>query len=268
MSDRPLAFITGASSGIGAAAVPIFAEAGYNVVFSARRKDRLVALAETFGKAFPQATLLPLVCDVTDTVSVQSAFETVRERFGKLNVLVNNAGYGIYGSFEKTDLDAVKANFETNVFGMIRCTQAALPLLRAATTRSPKRWPAAIVMVSSFVGRRAIPNISSYSATKFAMEGFSEALRVELFDERIAVSVVNPGATSTDFFDSAEGQRPNGFATPRMTAPDVARHILKAARRPRRNIYLTTQGQAGIFAQWLSPALMDHALLRKVWRKI
>lgn len=267
MSNRPVVFITGASSGIGAAAVATFAEAGFDVILSARRKDRLDALAAKLQPTFPQAQFVSVVCDVTSDESVSAALAFIKERFGKLDVLVNNAGYGIYGGFEATTLASVKANFETNVFGMIRCTQQALPLLREAKKRSSKKWGASIVMVSSFVGRRAIPNLSSYSATKFAMEAFAESLRVELWDEGIAVSVVNPGATSTEFFDAAEGTRPEGFSKPRMTAGEVAKHILRASRKPIRNIYLTAEGRAGLAAQWLLPSLMDRVMLSQVWRK-
>jgi short-subunit dehydrogenase len=264
---RPVVLITGASSGIGAACVPVFARAGFDVALTARRTEKLRALSERHAAAFPQATLLPLACDVTSDDSVRATMAVLKERWGRLDALVNNAGYGVYGSLEETALETVRANFETNVFGVLRVTQAALPLLRAAVQASPKRWGAAVVNVSSFVGRRAVPNLSSYSATKFALEAFSEAFRLEVWDERIAVSVVNPGATQTEFFDAAEGTRPKGFAQPRMTAETVAGHILRATKKPIRNIYLTAEGRAGLLAQWLAPSLMDAVLLRKVWRK-
>lgn len=267
MANRRVAFITGASSGIGAAATAVFAGAGWDVVFSARRKNRLDELKAKLQPKFPDATLHPIVCDVNSDASVEAAIAAVREKFGKLDALINNAGYGIYGSVEGTTLESVKGNFETNVFGMLRCTKAALPLLRKAKAQSSRKWGASIVNVSSFVGRRAIPNLSSYSATKFAMEAFSESLRVELWDEGIAVSVVNPGATSTEFFDAAEGTRPEGFSTPRMTAETVAQYVLKATRKPVRNIYLTAEGKMGLFLQWLAPSAMDQVMLRQVWRK-
>lgn len=266
-SPSRVAFITGASSGIGAAAVAAFAAEGWDVIFSARRKNRLDELKAKLHPKFPNVALHPIVCDVNSDASVAAALAVVKETYGKLDALINNAGYGIYGSVEGTSLESVKGNFETNVFGMLRCTKAALPLLRAATEQNSRKWGASIVNISSFVGRRAIPNLSSYCATKFAMEAFSESLRVELWDERIAVSVVNPGATSTEFFDAAEGTRPEGFSTPRMTAETVAQYILKATRKPIRNIYLTTEGKMGLFLQWLAPSAMDQVMLRKVWRK-
>ena len=162
-----------------------------------------------------------------------------------------------------------RSSMETNFFGVVRCTQAALPLLRlAASANSRQRWGAAIVMVSSFVGRRALPMMSAYCASKFALEGLSESLRVELFDERISVSVVNPGVTQTEFVDAAKGERPANFLSPAqgMTSEQVARVLLQAVRRPRRNRYLTAAGRAGILLEWLAPGVLDRMLL-KTWRK-
>jgi short-subunit dehydrogenase len=270
-AQRPIVFITGASAGIGAAAACVFGAAGYDVVLAARRKDRLQAVADAAHQKHPAGRFVPIACDVNDDESVQRAFELVRKEFGRLDVLVNNAGYGVYGSVEKTPISKFRENMETNYFGVIRCTQAALPLLRAAA-QSPggksRRWGAAIVMVSSFVGRRAIPFLSSYCATKFALEGFSEALRIELVDERISVSVVNPGVTKTEFVDSADGLRPDAFLTSSqgMTSDAVAQVLLNAVRRPRRNRYLTSSGQMGLAMQWIAPSAFDRLMLR-TWRK-
>ncbi|HYF49212.1 MAG TPA: SDR family NAD(P)-dependent oxidoreductase [Planctomycetota bacterium] len=266
---RPIVFITGASSGIGAAAVSVFASAGYDVVLAARRKEKLAEAAAACAQS--GCTLLPIVCDVNSDASVADAFAKVREKFGRLDVLVNNAGYGVYGSLAKTPLDKFRENMETNYFGVIRCTQAALPLLRVAAQASEnrgKKWGAAIVMVSSFVGRRAIPYLSSYCATKFALEGLSEALRIELKDERISVSVVNPGVTQTDFVQSAHGLRPEAFLSSGkgMSSAEVARVILNVVKRPRRNVYLTGSGKMGMALQWIAPGVFDRLMLR-TWRK-
>src|SRR4051812_37626992 len=101
---RPVVFITGASAGIGAAAVGVFARAGYDVVLGARRKDRLEKIAAEISAANPGAQIVPVVCDVNSDDSVTAAFALVKERFGKLDVLVNNAGFGVYGSVERTPL--------------------------------------------------------------------------------------------------------------------------------------------------------------------
>jgi short-subunit dehydrogenase len=267
-SNRPVVLITGASAGIGAAAVGVFARAGYDVVLTARRKDRLEKIAVAVSSENTQAQIVPLICDVNSDESVSAAFAQVKQHFGRLDVLVNNAGFGVYGSVERTPLQTYRDNMETNFFGVIRCTQAALPLLRTAANASRKRWGASIVMVSSIVGRRTIPGMSAYCASKFALEALSETLRVELHDERIAVSVVNPGVTQTDFVESAKGERPGNYLPPKggMTSEAVAEVLLKAARRPRRNRYLTGSGKAGILAQWAAPSVLDSILLR-TWRK-
>ena len=269
VENRAVVLITGASSGIGAAAVNTFAAAGYDVVLCARRLEKLEAIANEARARFPQARMEPIVCDVTFDASVAAAFGRVRDKFGRLDVLVNNAGFGAYGSVERMPLDTFRSVMETNYFGVIRCTQAALPLLRiAAESNSRKRWGAAVIMVSSFVGRRAVPAMGAYCASKFALEGLSESLRVELRDERISVSVVNPGVTQTEFVGAAHGKRPSQFISQSggMTSEEVAAVLLHSVRRPKRNRYLTAAGKAGIFAEWLAPTVVDRIML-KTWRK-
>lgn len=269
-SLRPVVFITGASSGIGAAAVDVFAAAGYDVVLGARRKDKLENVAKAVAVTRQAVSIVPLVCDVSSDESVQAVFTQIKDRFGRLDVLINNAGFGAYGEGATLPLDTFRACMETNFFGVVRCTQAALPLLRkTAAANSKQRWGAAIVMVSSFVGRRALPMMSPYCASKFALEGLSESMRVELFDEKISVSVVNPGVTQTEFIDASKGERPANFLPPAqgMTSEQVARVLLQAVRRPRRNRYLTMAGRVGIFLEWLAPSILDRVLL-STWRKI
>jgi short-subunit dehydrogenase len=268
-SPAPLALVTGASSGIGASAAAVFAGAGYNVVIAARRIDRLNELAALLKSKYPDRSIVPIECDVCSDVSVLKLFQRITEEFGFLTVLVNNAGYGVYGSVEETSISAFQQNMDTNYLGSIRCIHGALPLLRKAALASNNRIGASVVMVSSIVGRRAMPQLASYSATKFAMEALSESLRVELHDEKISVSVVNPGVTRTEFGDSARGSRPNGFLSFEhgMSSDEVAEVILKAARNGGRNYYLTAAGKAGVFFEWLSPRFLDFVLLR-TWRKV
>ncbi|HLX61592.1 MAG TPA: SDR family NAD(P)-dependent oxidoreductase [Planctomycetota bacterium] len=258
----PTVLITGASAGIGAATAKVFADGGYDVILTARRADKLATVADVIRKAHPDRKIVTVECDVASDESVKALFEKVSADFGALNVLVNNAGFGVYGLVEETSVADYRANMETNFLGVIRCVQAALPLLRRAAAATPARWGASIVMVSSIVGKRSMPRVSAYCATKFALEALSESLRVELWDERISVSVINPGVTKTDFFDSAVGTRPGGFisAESGMPSETVARVILKAARKPMRNKYLTFMGKIGVALQWLSPSLFDVAL--------
>jgi len=260
-------FITGASAGIGAACVKIFAQKGWDVLAAARRLERLEELARAVEKDCAGATVLPVRCDVADEAGVTAAFAQTRERFGRLDALINNAGYGVYGPADELPMNEFKANMETNYFGVVRCTRAALPLLKEAAARRRAPRPA-LVMVSSFVGGRAMPGMSAYCASKFALEGFSESLRVELRDAGISVSVINPGVTRTEFFEAAHGERPQSYLPPSdgMSAEAVAKVIYNSVLRPRRNAWLTLAGQAGILTQWLSPRLLDWIMLR-TWRK-
>lgn len=258
-----VAVITGASAGIGAAAVGVFAKGGYDVVLAARRMSMLETVATAVRRDCPERRVLSVECDVASSESVAGLFAKVKAEFGKLNVLVNNAGYGVYGSIESTPIENFAANMETNYLGVIRCTQAALPLLREAVKRNEH---ATIVMVSSIVGKRAMPNVGSYCATKFALEGLSETLRVELHDDKIAVSVVNPGVTKTDFSKAAVGSRPPTFMQGGMTSEAVAKVLLTAAQWPVRNKYLTLAGKACVAIQWAVPKLLDSVLLKRVWR--
>ncbi|MBE7462169.1 MAG: SDR family oxidoreductase [Planctomycetes bacterium] len=260
-------FVTGASAGIGAACVRRFAAAGWRVAAGARRLDRLEALAAEVGAAHPLVEVLPLACDVDSDASVAEAFRRIGERFGRLDALVNNAGFGHYGTVESLPIDAFRACMETNFFGVLRCTKAALPLLKSAAAEARTRNGAAVVMVSSIVGVRAFPGAGAYCASKFALEGLAETLRVELRDDCISVSAINPGVTQTDFFAVAEGQRPAGFVTAKagMSSAEVAEVIFRAVRRPRRNAYLTLPGKAGVLLQWISPRLFDYVLGR-MWK--
>lgn len=267
--------VTGASTGMGRGIAVAAARAGMRAVlgditetarggnFDERPELTTQALIEADGG---EAIFVP--CDVGKPDDANRLIAAAVERFGRLDVLVNNAGFGVYGSVEKTPLSAFRDNMETNFFGVIRCTQAALPLLRAAVKSTRARWGASIIMVSSIVGRRTIPGMSAYCASKFALEALSETLRVELSDERIAVSVINPSVTQTEFVEAAKGERPGNFLSPNggMTSEAVAHTILQAAKRPRRNRYLSAAGKAGVVLQWASPKLFDAILLR-TWRK-
>lgn len=264
---RPVVFVTGASAGIGEACVRAFADAGWDVVLAARRAGRLESLAKELAAKHAGARFLPMACDVTDDSSVTQAFETARKGFGRLDALVNNAGFGVYGTVADTPLSHFRENMEVNYFGALRCTQAALPLLRVAA-KAPHGAKPAVVMLSSIVGKRAFPGSAAYSASKFALEGLSESLRIELANDRISVSVINPGVTKTEFFDVLKGVRPAGYRPPKngMAAEAVARVVLESVRRPRRNAYLTRDGRLALLVQWISPRAMDF-VAKRMWGK-
>jgi NADP-dependent 3-hydroxy acid dehydrogenase YdfG len=178
--------ITGCSSGFGEATARLFAEKGWNVVATMRRPQAGTALADLDN-------VLVTRLDVQDRGSIDDAVEAALARFRRIDVLVNNAGFGLSGVFEATHRKKVLEQFEVNVFGLMDVTRAILPHFRA--NRS-----GVIVNISSGAGVYGLPLISLYTASKFAVEGFSESLSYELADLGIAVKVVEPGGvTSTGF---------------------------------------------------------------------
>ena len=179
-----IAFVTGASSGIGEATARRLLEAGYTVFAGARRLDRMAALAGL------GASLVPL--DLTDDASIIRAVETIKSQAGRLDVLVNNAGYGSYGALEDVPLEEARRQFEVNVFGLARLCQLVLPIMRAQ--KSGK-----IVNVTSIGGKIWEPLGAWYHATKFAVEGLSDCLRVEVGRLGIDVIIIEPGAIRTEW---------------------------------------------------------------------
>jgi NAD(P)-dependent dehydrogenase (short-subunit alcohol dehydrogenase family) len=186
---QKVVLITGASSGIGRASVLGFAQAGWRVVATMRQPAKEQELQK-----IPNVTLLPL--DVTSDESVAGAVAAAVDQLGKIDVLLNNAGYGLMGAFEETDLSKIEKQFHTNVFGLMRVTKAVIPYMR-------KQGSGRIINVSSIGGRIGIPLYSSYHATKFAVEGFTESLSFELKPFGIDVVLIEPGAIATNFLGSS-----------------------------------------------------------------
>jgi NAD(P)-dependent dehydrogenase (short-subunit alcohol dehydrogenase family) len=176
--------ITGASSGIGEETVRRLMTAGYTVYAGARRLDRMKPLADA------GAHLLAL--DLTDDASMAAAVSTVMQETGRIDVLINNAGYGSYGALEDVPLEEARRQFEVNIFGLARLTQLVLPTMRAQ--RSGR-----IINVSSIGGKFGEPFGAWYHATKFALEGLSDSLRMELYPFGIDVVVIQPGATHCEW---------------------------------------------------------------------
>jgi NAD(P)-dependent dehydrogenase (short-subunit alcohol dehydrogenase family) len=177
--------ITGTSTGIGRAAVKHFQQAGWNVAATMRTPDK-----ETELNTLANVKVLRL--DVQDHASIESAVQTTIETFGGLDVVVNNAGYGLAGAFEAATVEQIQRQFETNVFGTMAVIRAALPHLRAQRSGT-------IINITSIGGRVTFPLNSLYHATKFALEGFSESLQFELLPFNIYVRIVEPGSVKTDF---------------------------------------------------------------------
>jgi NAD(P)-dependent dehydrogenase (short-subunit alcohol dehydrogenase family) len=182
-------FVTGASRGLGAELVKAALAAGDRVVATARNPQ---SVTEAFGAS---DALLPLALDVTSEASVGAAVEAAVARFGRIDVLVNNAGYGVVGAVEETSGDDVRRVYETNVFGLLTVTRAVLPQLR-------KQRSGHILNLSSVGGYQSGPAFGIYCSTKFAVEGISEALHAELAPLGIAVTIIEPGYFRTEFLES------------------------------------------------------------------
>lgn len=180
-------FITGASRGFGREWTIAALERGDKVAATARDVSTLDDLAAKFGEA-----LLPITLDVTDRNADFAAVTAAHDHFGRLDVVVNNAGYGQFGMLEELSEEEARGQIETNVFGALWVTQAALPYLRAQGSGH-------LIQVSSIGGVTAFPNLSLYHASKWALEGFSQSLAQEVADFGVHVTLIEPGGFSTDW---------------------------------------------------------------------
>ncbi|MEI6447339.1 MAG: SDR family NAD(P)-dependent oxidoreductase [Actinomycetes bacterium] len=193
MSGLPLAgraaAVTGASSGIGEATALALSEAGAAVALGARRVDRLEALAERINSAGGKAVAIE--CDVADEQSAHAFVKGAAQQLGRLDILVNNAGVMLLGPLEGADTDEWRRMVDVNLLGLLYCTQAAMPHLRDGGHGH-------VVNVSSVAGRTASAFVGVYNATKWAVTGFSEALRQEAAHSKIRVTCVEPGLVETE----------------------------------------------------------------------
>ncbi len=249
--------ITGASQGIGRALAAAAAARGAKVLAAARSEDLLAQLAaEVRGRG---GVIETVHADVTAPEDRQRMAEAAVRHFGGLDVLVNNAGIGATGHFVECGPERLRAIMEVNFFGLTETTRVCLPLLRQG--RTP-----AVVNISSIAGKRGIPARSEYSASKFAVQGFSEALRAELAKDGIDVLVVSPGLTRTNFSQNMLEQK----AVLRMdhlrgmSAEAVAEATLRSLERGRNEVSLTLGGRLIVLVNRFFPRLADRIARRKV----
>lgn len=249
--------VTGASQGIGRALVLEAAKRGCRVLASARSQQLLDELAAEAGKV--SSGVQTVVADVTDPGGRAAMVEAATRHFGGLDVLVNNAGIGASGHFMDSDPDVLRRIFETNFFGLTETTRAFLPLLKQGTTP-------AIVNISSVVGKRALPARSLYSASKFAVMGFSEAIRAELAKDGVDVLVVSPGLTKTNFSQNMlEAKAKIQLDHLRgMTSEEVATATLRALERGKLDVTLTLKGKLLVLVNRFAPWVIDFFAKKKV----
>jgi NADP-dependent 3-hydroxy acid dehydrogenase YdfG len=195
-SNKPVWFITGCSTGFGRELARLILERGWNAVITARNPDQISDLAEEFKE-----TSLALALDVNDKGQIATSIAAAQEKFGKIDVLVNNAGYGYFSSIEEGEEEKIRAQFDTNVFGLINMIQAVLPGMR-------ERHSGHIVNFSSIGGLRSFTATGYYHATKFAVEGLSESLSQEVAPLGIKVLLVEPGPFRTDWAGRSTSRTP------------------------------------------------------------
>jgi len=216
------ALVTGASSGIGKAAARALAAEGVNVVLAARSADKIEALAKELGD---KAIAVPT--DVGDPEQVAALFGKLEERFGSLDLLFNNAGVGYNAPFEKQDREEWRLTIDANLYGVMYCTQHAIPMLRG-------RPNAMISTVSSVGGRYGLGGWAVYNATKFAEVGLHDALRKELGGDGIRVSLIEPGAVHTNwgFNVPADKMKERRDSIEALHAEDIANALVYAFAQP------------------------------------
>jgi len=191
MNEKKVAIITGSSSGIGFETSILLARSGFRTFATMRNLDKASRLSELVQKEDLDLKILRL--DVTDDDSVRESIEKIISETKRIDILINNAGFAIFGALEDTLLDEMKEQFETNFFGSVRTIQAVLPTMK-------KQSKGKIINISSMVGRFGVPFNSLYVSTKFALEGLTESLRYELDNFGIDVVLVEPGIIKSDFF--------------------------------------------------------------------
>lgn len=241
--------ITGASSGIGLTTAEMAAAAGARVVLSSHNGEELRRAAESVHAAGGRA--IHIVADVTNPESVEEIARRANQEFGGFDTWVNNAGIGLYGRSEDIPLADKRRMFEINFWGMVHGCRAALPHLR--------RHGGALINIGSATSERAAPLLGTYSASKHAVKGYTDALRIELEEEGVpvAVTLVKPAATSTRFVEHAASamEAEPEFPAPVYASDVVARAILRCAERPTRDI--TVGGAGRVMTAFRAPGVSD-----------
>jgi short-subunit dehydrogenase len=243
--------ITGASSGIGAASCIEFAKRGASLVLVARRKEKLEELEKTLAE-FGINTLV-CECDVSDKVQVEKMGFQVMEKFGRVDVLVNNAGFAIYGAVSDLTVEEIESQMQTNYFGMIYCTKRFLPKMLEQKSGH-------IVNVASVAASFGLPGIASYCASKFAMLGFSEGLKHELKGTGIGVTVVSPIMVKTSFFDHRSFEHMPKYSPTALSAKTVAKTIVSAANSPRLEIIVPPVIRCAVWIKQTFPYIINPIL--------
>lgn len=256
--DGKVVFITGASSGIGAALARQFAREGAAIALAARRVDRLEALATELERERRRA--IALTCDVTRDGDLERAVAATRDTLGPVSVAVANAGVGVVGSIGRLTVDDFRRQFETNVFGVLRTLYATLADL--------ERTRGVFAIVGSVSGHVGVPGSAPYSMSKFAIRGLAQSLRHELAPRGIGVTLLSPGFVVSEMhqIDNRGVYHPDSkSAIPgwlRMPTARAARQIVRAIASRRAEVVITGHGKAIVFLQRHVPWLVSFGISR------
>ncbi|QNF35148.1 SDR family oxidoreductase [Adhaeribacter swui] len=252
MKDK-VVIITGGTSGIGKACAMAFGQAGAKIVFSGRDAQKLKLTADELTQH--GIVNLPVKSDVSIEAEAQQLIQATLAQFGGLDVLINNAGISMRALFQDLDLAVIKQVMDINFYGTVYVTKYALPYILKSK--------GSIIGVSSIAGYRGLPGRTGYSASKFAMQGFLEALRTEVMHQGVHVMVACPGFTASNIRNTAlnangnvQGESPRAEEK-MMTAEEVANRILKATQKRQREVVMTAQGKLTVFLNKWLPGLTD-----------
>ncbi len=239
--------ITGASSGIGEASAIQFAKKGAKIVLVARSLEKLKL---TEKKLSDLKNTLVCQCDVSDKSQVEKMAREVLEKFGRVDVLVNNAGFAIYGSISDLTIEEIESQMKTNYFGMVYCVKNFLPTMLEQKSGH-------IVNVASVAASFGLPGIASYCASKFAMLGFSEGLQHEIKGKGVGVTVVSPIMVRTNFFDHPSFEKMPKYSPTSLSPETVAKAVIKAASSSKLEIIVPSVVRGAIWAKHTFPYLIN-----------
>lgn len=245
--------ITGATSGIGEACAAVFGAAGAQLVITGRNAQKLEATAAKLQAM--NLTVLPLLADAGSEADNKRMAEEAIARFGRIDILINNAGISMRALFQDLDLEVFRKVMDTNFWGTVYATKFCLPAILDSK--------GSIIGISSINGYRGTPARTAYTASKYAMNGFFESLRTEVMKKGVHVLVVAPGFTSSNIRNTAltadgssQGESPRDESK-MMTSEEVATRILEATTRRKRDLVLTTQGKLAVFLNKWIPGILD-----------
>jgi short-subunit dehydrogenase len=254
--ENKVIIVTGASSGIGRATALALAREGACLMLVARRETLLTQLQDEIRSTRGSSDIL--VLDLRDKCDVETMIQTTHARHGRIDVLINNAGFGFVGTVEHTPPAVVREIFDLNFEAPLLASQLAIPIMRA-------HGGGHIINISSVAGKRGLPLSGIYCATKFALNGISETLRLELRDSGIDVSIINPAATYSEFQDHVrKGDVLGKFKAIGhvQRAEEVADAIVGCIRRPAAEVYPYRKSRIFAWINAIAPSLVDKIMIR------